>query len=44
MLFSSQAAGLEDLLALCRSLNEAGAMYMTIGGIAIIQHGKLNKQ
>jgi hypothetical protein len=30
---------LEDLLGLCKSLNEQGAKYIVIGGIAIIQHG-----
>ena|SRR5436190_9952105 len=30
---------LEDLLDLCRRLNEAGAKYIVIGGMAIIQHG-----
>jgi len=30
---------LEDLLDLCRRLNEAGARYIVIGGMAIIQHG-----
>ena len=29
----------EDLAALCRALNEAGAKYILIGGWAIIQHG-----
>jgi hypothetical protein len=32
-------AGLEDLLKICRSLNNAGARYLVIGGFAIIQHG-----
>jgi hypothetical protein len=30
---------LEDLLDLCRRLNAAGAKYIIIGGMAIIQHG-----
>ena len=30
---------LEDLLDLCRRLNAAGARYIVIGGMAIIQHG-----
>ena len=30
---------LEDLLDLCRRLNEAGAKYIVISGMAIIQHG-----
>jgi hypothetical protein len=30
---------LEDLLFLCRCLNEAGARYLVIGGWAVIQHG-----
>jgi hypothetical protein len=30
---------LDDLLFLCRSLNEAGAKYIVIGGWAVIQHG-----
>lgn len=30
---------LEDLLALCRSLNSSGAKYMVVGGFAILQHG-----
>ena len=29
----------DDLLLLCRLLNEAGAQYIVIGGWAIIQHG-----
>jgi len=28
-----------DLVSLCRSLNEAGARYMVIGGWAVIHHG-----
>jgi len=30
---------LDDLVALCRNLNEAGARYVVIGGMAIIQAG-----
>jgi hypothetical protein len=30
---------IDDLLLLCRMLNEAGAQYVVIGGWAIIQHG-----
>lgn len=29
----------DDLVFLCRRLNEAGAKYMVVGGFAIIQHG-----
>ena len=29
----------DDLLLLCRRLNEAGAKYLVLGGFAIIQHG-----
>jgi len=29
----------EDLLLLCKLLNEAGAQYIVIGGWAVIQHG-----
>src|SRR6266511_2167853 len=29
----------DDLVFLCRGLNEAGARYIVIGGFAIIQHG-----
>lgn len=35
----SRPPTLEDLLALCRSLNATGARYVVIGGMAIIQHG-----
>ncbi len=31
--------GLADLLHLCRELNAAGAKYMVVGGMAVIQHG-----
>ncbi|MDB6124908.1 MAG: hypothetical protein JWQ71_3901 [Pedosphaera sp.] len=30
---------LTDLLHLCRELNAAGAKYIVIGGMAVIQHG-----
>lgn len=30
---------IEDLVALCRKLNEAGAMYIVVGGMAMIQSG-----
>lgn len=29
----------DDLVLLCRRLNEAGAKYLVVGGFAIIQHG-----
>ena len=29
----------DDLLFLCRRLNEAGAKYIVVGGFAVIQHG-----
>ena len=29
----------DDLVFLCRKLNDAGAKYLVIGGFAIIQHG-----
>ena len=35
----SRAPELEDLVALCRSLNEAGAKYLLIGGFAVILQG-----
>ena len=35
----ARPAGLEDLVALCRSLNREGARYVVIGGMAIIQAG-----
>src|ERR1017187_4435814 len=34
-----RVATLDDLLFLCRLLNETGAAYVVIGGWAIIQHG-----
>ena len=30
---------LEDLVRICRALNEAGARYLLIGGFAVIAHG-----
>ena len=35
----SRPPTLEDLLALCQALNEAGARYILVGGMAVIQHG-----
>jgi Nucleotidyl transferase AbiEii toxin, Type IV TA system len=35
----SRPPTLEDLLALCRSLNALGARYLVVGGFAVIQHG-----
>jgi len=35
----ARPAGVEDLVALCRSLNREGARYVVIGGMAIIQAG-----
>lgn len=35
----SRAPRLEDLLSLCRALNEEGARYVLIGGFAVILHG-----
>jgi hypothetical protein len=34
-----RAPTVDDLLFLCRLLNEAGAQYIVIGGWAVIQHG-----
>jgi hypothetical protein len=34
-----RVATVDDLILLCRLLNEAGAKYVVIGGWAIIQHG-----
>jgi hypothetical protein len=34
-----RAPTLEDLVRLCRSLNEASARYILIGGFAVIAHG-----
>ena len=35
----ARPAGLDDLVFLCRALNEAGARYVVIGGMAIIEAG-----
>ena len=35
----SRLPTLDDLLSLCRNLNEASAKYIVIGGWAVIQHG-----
>jgi len=35
----SRPPTLKDMVDLCRRLNDAGANYMVIGGMAIIQHG-----
>lgn len=37
----SRAPTFEDVLALCRSLNEAGVKYVMIGGFAVILHGSV---
>lgn len=34
-----RAPTLEDLVRLCRSLNETSARYILIGGFAVIAHG-----
>ena len=31
----------EDLIRLCRELNSHGALYLVVGGFAVIQHGSL---
>ena len=31
----------DDLVALCRELNARGALYLVVGGMAVIQHGYL---
>jgi hypothetical protein len=36
---SARAPEPEDLARICRSLNDAGARYMLIGGFAVIAHG-----
>ena len=36
---NSRAPELEDLVNLCRQLNEQGARYVLIGGFAVILHG-----
>jgi predicted nucleotidyltransferase len=38
-LLEPRLANTDDLLSLCRFLNEAGAKYIVIGGFAIIQSG-----
>ena len=35
----SRPPTLEDLLGLCRRLNEKGAKYIVIGGMAMVHHG-----
>ena len=35
----SRAPELEDLVELCRQLNEANVRYLLIGGFAVILHG-----
>jgi len=35
----SRAPGVDDLIELCRALNEAGALYVLIGGFAVILQG-----
>jgi len=35
----SRAPEVEDLIELCKHLNEAGARYLLIGGFAVILHG-----
>lgn len=35
----ARAAEPEDLVRICRALNEAGAKYVLIGGFAVIAHG-----
>jgi class 3 adenylate cyclase len=35
----SRAPELEDLVAICRSLNKEGVRYLLIGGFAVILHG-----
>lgn len=35
----SRPPRIEDLVRLCRRLNEAGALYVVIGGFAMILHG-----
>lgn len=38
---TSRAPEVEDLVALCRHLNAAGARYAIIGGFAVILHGSV---
>jgi len=35
----SRPPTLEDLLKICRALNERGARYLVVGGFAVIEHG-----
>ena len=35
----ARAPEVDDLVRICRSLNEAGARYVLIGGFAVIAHG-----
>lgn len=37
----SRAPQLEDLVALCKSLNASGASYILIGGFAVMLHGSV---
>lgn len=37
----SRTPTLDDLVAICRSLNGCGARYLVVGGFAVIQHGYL---
>lgn len=37
----SRAPELEDLVSLCRALNEEGVRYLLIGGFAVILHGSV---
>ena len=36
---SSRAPEPDDVIRICRALNEAGARYLLIGGFAVIAHG-----
>ena len=36
---SSRAPEPEDVVRICRALNEAGARYLLIGGFAVVAHG-----
>ena len=37
----SRTPTLDDLVTICRSLNDCGAQYLVVGGFAVIQHGYL---
>jgi hypothetical protein len=37
----SRTPTLEDLVTICRSLNDCGVKYLVVGGFAVIQHGYL---